>query len=65
MRDALLHIDSLDSSIIQKYANERVHYYEQEFEKLANVTVLDPDFGCNWQHGFDNKCYQNAGPINC
>ncbi len=60
MRDALLHIDSLDSSIIQKYANERIHYYEQEFEKLSNVTVLDSDFGCNWQHGFENKCYQNV-----
>lgn len=60
IRDSLLYIDSLDSSIIQKYAKERIRYYEQEFEKLSNVTVLDPDFGCNWQHSFENKCYQNA-----
>ena len=34
---------------------ERSHYYEQEFAKLSNVTVLDPDPGYNWQHSFENN----------
>lgn len=60
IRDAHLQIDSLDPTVIQKYAKERIHYYEQEFLKLSNITVLDPDPICSWQHGFENKCYQKV-----
>ncbi len=37
MRDALLQIDSLNSTLVQKYAEQRRQHYEKEFEKIRSV----------------------------
>jgi hypothetical protein len=60
MRDALLHIDSLNSALVQAYAEQRRQHYEREFEKISNVTILDPDSDCSVQHAFESGCYQNV-----
>jgi hypothetical protein len=56
--DALLHLDSIDPETIRTYTEQKVKYYEGEFFKINNVTVLDPD--PLWRHRFCSSCYQNA-----
>lgn len=56
--DALLHLDCKDSTIFGRYTKQRIKYYEGEFAKICNVTVLDPD--PRWKHRFGSSCYQNA-----
>lgn len=58
MRDALLQLDSLNSTVIHAYAEERRLHYEREFEKISNLTILDPDPDCSIQHAFESRCYQ-------
>ncbi len=60
MRDALLHLDSVNKEAIKAYAKTRVPYYEQEFLKISNVTVLDPDTVSFAGHEFSGPCYQTA-----
>lgn len=60
IRDARLDVDSLNPKTIEAWARKRAEFYEQEFAKICNVTVLDPDVGVSWQHGFLNPCYQNV-----
>lgn len=60
MRNALLQVDSLNLAVIQAYLEQRHQHYERELEKIRNVTILDPDFGCSTEHAFKSACYQTA-----
>jgi hypothetical protein len=60
MRDALLHLDSVNKEAIKAYAKTRVTHYAQEFLKIGNVTVLDPDTVSFIGHEFSGPCYQAA-----
>ncbi|MFZ0565965.1 MAG: hypothetical protein WAM28_07260 [Chlamydiales bacterium] len=55
-RDAELNINPFNSVAIERYIKERMNFYRDAFEKINNVTVLDPDAPV--QHGFGSKCYQ-------
>ena len=43
MEDAMLHTDSINPQVIKAYAKQRIKYYENEFSKISNLTILDPD----------------------
>jgi hypothetical protein len=57
-RDAILALDTVDPRTIELYVQKRLTYYEREFEKISNITVLDPD--PKWRHKFESSCYQSA-----
>jgi len=56
--DAMLDLDSTDPKTMETYIKQREKYYEKEFAKIENVTVLDPD--PKWRHKFESSCYQDA-----
>jgi hypothetical protein len=58
VQDVMLDLDTLNMEVFETYASHRNKYYEQEFDTLRNVTVLDP--GNRWEHSFSNSCYQNV-----
>ncbi len=60
IRDTLLQVDSLNQLVIDAYAQERTKYYVQEFSKLNNITILDPDPKYSFEHSFDSECYQTV-----
>ena len=60
MGDAMLHLDSIDTKVIEAYVKQRTKYYENEFSKIRNLTILDPDPGSKWKHAFVSECYQQT-----
>lgn len=50
-------IQWIDSHVHERYTQERCKFYRSEFEKISNVTVVDP--GSMWEHSFKNESYQN------
>lgn len=54
--DAIKDLDNFDARIIEKYAQDRSKYYQEEFKKINNVTVVDS--GSLWEHSFNNDSYQ-------
>lgn len=56
--DAMLHLDTTDPQTDEAYTKQRMKYYEKEFSKINNVTVLDPD--PKLKHKFESSCYQAA-----
>lgn len=54
--DAIRDLDNFDTRIIEKYVQERSKYYQEEFTKISNVTVVDS--GSLWEHSFNNDSYQ-------
>lgn len=58
-QDAILHLDTLNDSVMETYIRLRSRYYEIEFDKMRNVTILDPSY-TSWEHGFANDCYQKV-----
>jgi hypothetical protein len=54
--DAIKDLDNFDIRIIEKYAQDRSKYYQEEFKKISNVTVVDS--GSLWEHSFKNDSYQ-------
>lgn len=58
-QDAILHLDTINANVIEAYTQQRCRYYEREFAKICNVTVLDPDPGYIWEHRFNSACYQS------
>jgi hypothetical protein len=58
MQDAMLHLDSINPKAVEAYVKGRNNHYQCEFDKIKNVTVLDPDPDCKWKHQFDSDCYQ-------
>ncbi len=59
-RDAIHDLDSIDHKVIEAYAKQRASYYEKEFLKISNLTILGPDPGSNWKHTFSSDCYQQT-----
>lgn len=57
MQDALLHLDTLNDSVMEAYIKVRSRYYENEFDMMRNITIVDPSY-VSWEHGFANDCYQ-------
>ncbi len=57
-RDAELNIHPCNPDAKERYIKERINFYREAFEKIKNVTVLDPD--TSMQHGFNSKCYQTV-----
>ncbi len=57
MLDAMFDLDTTDPRTMELYSQTRLKYYEKEFEKIRNVTVLDPD--PQWKHKFESSCYQS------
>lgn len=55
--DAIQDLDCFESRIIEKYAQERSKYYQEEFKKISNVTVVDSE--SLWEHSFNNESYQS------
>ena len=60
LQDAMLAIDSLNPDAINGYKKQRIKHFEKEFEKINNITVLDPDPDSRWKHRFDSDCYQQT-----
>jgi hypothetical protein len=54
--DAIKDLDNFDTRIIEKYAQDRSKYYQEEFKKISNMTVVDS--GSLWEHSFNNESYQ-------
>ncbi len=54
--DALQDLDFLDTRLIEKYTQERCKYYQAEFKKITNITVVES--GSMWEHSFNNGSYQ-------
>lgn len=54
--DAIKDLDNFDTRIIEKYAQGRSKYYQEEFKKISNVTVVDSE--SMWEHSFKNDSYQ-------
>jgi hypothetical protein len=57
-RDAELNINPFNPVAKERYIKERTNFYKEAFERIRNVTVLDPD--SYLQHGFNSKCYQTV-----
>ncbi len=57
-RDAELHVNPFNPAAKERYIKKRTNFYKEAFERLKNLTVLDPDDSV--QHGFDSKCYQTV-----
>src|SRR5579883_95014 len=58
MQDAILHINSRDPSVLQKYLQSRVDHYQKTYPQIGNVTILDPDPGKLMRHRLSSRCYQ-------
>ena len=58
LTDAMFDLDTVDKKAIETYTNQRIRYYEKEFSKIRNVTILDPD--PHYMHQFCSSCYQSA-----
>ena len=58
VHDALFDLDSADPKAVELYTKQRTQYYEREFDRISNVTILDPD--PKWRHKFNSRCYQGA-----
>lgn len=54
--DAIQDLDNFDTRIIEKYAQDRSKYYQEEFKRISNVTVVDSE--TLWEHSFKNDSYQ-------
>jgi hypothetical protein len=59
LKDAMLHLDSNDLKIMEIYIKKRIKFYENEFSKISNLTILDPDPDCKFKHELKSECYQN------
>lgn len=58
LKDAMFHLDSNDFKVMEQYVKQRTKYYENEFSKISNLTVLDPDPDCKFKHELNSECYK-------
>lgn len=56
--DALLYLDSIDAHTFESFVKQRISHYEKLMEKVSNITILDPDPTCHFEHQFFSECYQ-------
>jgi hypothetical protein len=59
-KDAWQHLDLPNPQLMQEYAKQRTQHYENEFAKMQNLTILDPDPGSKFKHKFSSDCYQEV-----
>lgn len=57
-QDAILQLDSIDPKVVKRCTKEKIRQYKDEFERIGNLTILDPDPNSQWNHEFINDCYQ-------
>lgn len=57
--DALLYLDVVDVRVFESFIKQRVVHYETLMEKIRNITIIDPDPNCHFEHQFCNRCYQD------
>jgi hypothetical protein len=60
LKDAILHLDSNDLKVMENYIGQRTKHYKNEFSRIRNLTVLDPDPDCKFKHKFNSECYQKV-----
>lgn len=58
--DALLYLDSADAHVFESFMKQRISHYESLMKKISNITILDPDPSCRFEHQFCSECYQKA-----
>lgn len=61
--DADYELETTDPKAIEIFRKQRKSYYEKEFAKLVNVTVLDRSQDAtwgHWEHTFEVPCYQRV-----
>lgn len=62
IEDADYYLDTININNIPVYSEQRRNFYKGEFEKIANLTVLEQSkdaFLGYWEHSFEVPCYQN------
>jgi hypothetical protein len=57
-KDAIFHLDSNNLKVMEHYIKQRTTHYENEFSKISNLTILDPDPDFKFKHKLDSDCYQ-------
>lgn len=60
LKDAMLHLDSNDLKVMENYIGQRIKHYKNEFSRISNLTVLDPDPDSKFKHKFNSECYQKV-----
>lgn len=40
------------------YIKQQTKFYENEFSKISNLTILDPDPDAKFKHKLNSECYQ-------
>jgi hypothetical protein len=60
LKDAMLHLDSNDLKVMEHYIGQRTKHYKNEFSRISNLTVLDPDPNSKFKHKFNSECYQKV-----
>jgi len=58
--EALLYLDSIDLRVFESFITQQVGHYEKLMEKIRNITILDPDPSCHFEHQFCSECYQKV-----
>ena len=58
LNDALLYLDSVDAFVFESFMKQRISHYESLMKKISNITILDPDPSCHFEHQFRSECYQ-------
>lgn len=58
LKDAMLYLDSNNLKVGENYIQQRATYYKNEFSRISNLTVLDPDPDCKFKHALNSECYQ-------
>lgn len=56
--DSLLYLDSVDAFVFESFMKQRISHYESLMKKISNITILDPDPSCHFEHQFRSECYQ-------
>lgn len=56
--DSLLYLDSVDAFVFESFMKQRISHYESLMKKISNITILDPDLSCHFEHQFRSECYQ-------
>lgn len=60
LKDAMLHLDSNDLKVMENYIGQGIKHYKNEFSRISNLTVLDPDPDSKFKHKFNSECYQKV-----
>lgn len=59
-QEAIFQLDSIDPKVVKKYTEEKIRQYQDEFRRINNLTILDPDPKSRWNHEFFSDSFQMA-----